>query len=245
MVQSSNSMKTTLQSALLFTTLLVSTLVALGQSPNTLTPDEKQTGWRLLFDGKSLAGWRTYNKQTPPGAGWKVEDGLLKKVGGQRGGDIITEDQFGDFELSWDWNISKAGNNGVKYLVTEQRPSAPGHEYQMIDDTGHPDGKLGAKRQTAAFYDVLPPAADKPLKPVGEWNHSRIVIQGNKVEHWLNGAKVLTYELGSDATKAALAESKFKNASGFGTKIRGHIMLTDHQDECLFRNLKIRATENR
>lgn len=236
-------MNITLLPALLLTALSLSSISTLAQQLNTLSLDEKQTGWRLLFDGKSLKGWRTYNKQTPPSTGWKVEDGLLKKVGGQRGGDIITEDQFGDFEFSWEWKISKAGNNGVKYLVTEQRPSAPGHEYQMIDDTGHPDGKLGAKRQTAAFYDVLPPATDKPLKPVGEWNHSRIIIQGNSVEHWLNGAKVLTYELGREATKTALTASKFKNAPAFGSKIRGHIMLTDHQDECSFRNLKIRATE--
>jgi hypothetical protein len=238
-------MNTSLLSALLLTALSLSTISTLAQPLNTLTLEEKQTGWRLLFDGKTLAGWRAYNKQSPPGAGWKVEDGLLKKVGGQRGGDIITEDQFGDFEFSWEWKISMGGNNGVKYLVTEQRPSAPGHEYQMIDDTGHPDGKLGAKRQTAAFYDVLPPAADKPIKPVGEWNLSRIIIQGNTVEHWLNGKKVLVYELGAEATRTALEASKFKNAPAFGTKIRGHIMLTDHQDECLFRNLKIRATEKR
>jgi Domain of Unknown Function (DUF1080) len=236
-------MKPSFFPALLMTVLSLGIFSTHGQAPNTLTLEEKQTGWRLLFDGKTLAGWRAYNKQSPPGAGWKVEDGLLKKAGGQRGGDIVTEDQFGDFEFSWEWKISQGGNNGVKYLVTEQRPSAPGHEYQLIDDTGHPDGKLGAKRQTASFYDVLPPAADKPIKPVGEWNLSRIVVQGNKVEHWLNGAKVLTYELGSDTTKTALAASKFKNVPGFGDKIRGHIMLTDHQDECLFRNLKIRATE--
>lgn len=236
-------MKTRLLTVLLLTGLSLDAFSASDESLNTLTLEEKQTGWRLLFDGKTLKGWRAYNKQSPPGAGWQVEEGVLKKVAGQRGGDIVTEDQFGDFELAWEWKISKGGNNGIKYLVTEQRPSAPGHEYQMIDDTGHPDGKLGAKRQTAAFYDVLPPAADKPLKPVGEWNSSRIVVQGKKVEHWLNGAKVLTYELGSDTTKAALAASKFKSSAGFGDKIRGHIMLTDHQDECSFRNMKLRATE--
>lgn len=207
---------------------------------NELSADEKSQGWRLLFDGRSLNGWHLYAKKSPPEAGWKVEDGLLKKVAKQRGGDIVTDQTFGDFDLRWEWRVAAGGNNGVKYLVTEQRTSAPGHEYQMIDDVGHPDGKLGAKRQTAAFYDVLPPAADKPLKPVGEWNSSRILVQGNHVEHWLNGKKVLAYELGSDAVKAAVAASKFKNSAGFGTKINGHIMLTDHQDECWFRNLKIR-----
>lgn len=207
---------------------------------NELSADEKAQGWRLLFDGHSLNGWHLYAKKGQPETGWKAEDGLLKKVAKQRGGDIVTDQTFGDFDLRWEWRVAVGGNNGVKYLVTEQRTSAPGHEYQMIDDMGHPDGKLGAKRQTAAFYDVLPPAADKPLKPVGEWNSSRILVQGNHVEHWLNGKKVLEYELGSDAVKAAVAASKFKNSAGFGTKISGHIMLTDHQDECWFRNLKIR-----
>ena len=215
--------------------------IAAAETANRLTADEQQAGWRLLFDGQSLQGWRLYNKKTAPEAGWKVEDGLLRKLPKQRGGDIISEDSFDDFELTWDWRITAAGNNGVKYLVTELRPSAPGHEYQMIDDTGHPDGKLGAKRQTAAFYDVLPADTSKALKPVGEWNNSRILVRGSHVEHWLNGTKVLEYELGSDAVKAALAASKFKNAPGFGTKIKGHIMLTDHQDECWFRNIKIRA----
>lgn len=215
------------------------TLVA-ADAGNELSTDEKAQGWRLLFDGKSLNGWHLYAKKNQPETGWKVEDGLLKKVAKQRGGDIVTDGTFGDFDLRWEWRLEKGGNNGLKYLVTEQRTSAPGHEYQMIDDTGHPDGKLGAKRQTASFYDVLPPANDKPLKPVGEWNSSRVLVQGNHVEHWLNGKKVLEYELGGDAVKAAVAASKFKNSAGFGTKINGHIMLTDHQDECWFRNLKIR-----
>lgn len=238
-------MKRFLQTTALLTALALHIAPATAQSLNALTITEKQTGWRLLFDGKSLSGWRTYNKQSAPGAGWKVENGLLKKAAGERGGDIVTDDQFGDFEFSWEWRISKGGNNGVKYLVTEKRTSAPGHEYQMIDDDGHPDGKLGPKRQTAAFYDVLPPAADKPLKTVGEWNASRVIVQGNHVEHWLNGTMVLAYELDGDATKAAIANSKFKNAPAFGTKIRGHIMLTDHQDECFFRNIKIRSTETK
>ena len=208
---------------------------------NTLTAAEKAAGWKLLFDGQSLTGWRVYASQAKPGDGWKAEDGLLKKLKGVRGGDIITEQKFGDFELSWEWRIDVGGNNGVKYLVTEERKGAPGHEYQMIDDDGHPDGKLGPKRQTASFYEVLPPAADKPMKKPGEWNQSRIVIKGQLVEHWLNGAKVLEYTLASAEVKAGIAASKFKNAAGFGEKIEGHIMLTDHQDECWFRNMKIRT----
>ena len=205
-----------------------------------LTVEEKAAGWRLLFNGEDLSGWRLFGKQTPPGPGWKVEDGILKKLAKVKGGDIVTKEKFNDFEFSWEWRIAAAGNNGVKYLVDETRPGAPGHEYQMLDDTGHPDGKIGPKRQTASFYDVLPPGENKVLKPVGEWNASRILVRGNHVEHWLNGAKVLQFELGSDAVKAAVALSKFKSAPRFGEKIEGPIMLTDHQDEAWFRNLKVR-----
>jgi len=215
-------------------------LAPAAQPLNTLTAEEKAAGWKLLFDGQSLQGWRLYNQKTAPGSGWRIEDGLLKKLANQKGGDIITEASFDDFDLTWEWRIAPAGNNGLKYLVTEERPSAPGHEYQMIDDDENPDGKSGPKRQTASFYDVLPPAEHKPLKPVCDWNVSRVLLQGNHVEHWLNGMKVLEYELGSAAVQAAVAKSKFKNSPGFGTKLKGHIMLTDHQDECCFRNLKIR-----
>src|SRR6185436_5959942 len=117
-----------------------------------------------------------------------------------------------------------------KYLVTEERPQSPGHEYQMIDDAGYP-GTLGQNHHTADFYDVLASAADKPIRPAGEWNTSRIVVRGARVEHWLNGANVLTYDLGSAAVKAGIEKSKFKGHAGFGDKITGHIMLTYHQDE--------------
>jgi len=209
-------------------------------APKQLTPSEKNTGWKLLFDGKTAKGWRGYKLSAMPAKGWKIEDGILKKVGGEQGGDIITEEKFNDFDLTWKWRISPAGNNGIKYLVTEDRPSAPGHEYQMIDDTKNSDARVGPHRATASFYDVLPPSDDKPLKPVGEWNQSRVLIRGSHVEHWLNGKKVLQYELGSVALKAAIAKSKFKDAAGFGDKIKGHILLTDHHDECWFRNIKIR-----
>ncbi len=194
-----------------------------------------------LFDGKTLAGWHVYGSSAAPGPGWKAEDGILKKLEGQKGGDIVTDRQFTDFDLEWDWRVAPGGNNGIKYLVNETRKGAPGHEYQMLDDEKHPDGKVGPQRQTASFYDVLPPAADKPSKPAGEWNHSRVLVQGNHVEHWLNGAKVVSYELGSPEIKAAIAKSKFKNAAGFADKITGPIMLTDHHDEAWFRNIRIKV----
>lgn len=207
-----------------------------AENINTLTEQEKQDGWRLLFDGKSVDGWRGYRRNTFPKTGWKIEDGCLKKIARERGGDIITNEQFENFELLWEWRIPPRANNGVKYLVTEQRPSAPGHEYQMIDDSIIQN----KKQKTASFYDVLPPKDHAPIKLAPEWNQSKIIVNGNHVEHWLNGEKVLEYELGSPELKKAIENSKFKDAKDFGEKIKGHIMLTDHSDECWFRNIKIR-----
>jgi hypothetical protein len=205
-------------------------------APNTLSPAEKAAGWRLLFDGHTTQGWRGFKQSTFPNQGWVIENGLLIKQPRVRGGDIVTTDTFLDFELTWEWRIRKGGNNGVKYFITEERGSAVGHEYQMIDDTRVQD----PKGMTAAFYAILPPSADKPPPRIDDWNQSRILVQGQRVEHWLNGLKVLEYELGSPIVLAAVARSKFKNVAGFGTKLRGHILLTDHTDEAHFRNLKIR-----
>jgi len=199
-------------------------------------------GWTDLFDGKSFAGWRPYGKPvgTPAGEGWKIEEGLLHKLPGVKGGDLISEKQYTDFELAWEWRLAKGANNGVKYCVTEKRPGAPGYEYQMLDDASEKYAGLHAKAKTAAFYEVLPPAADKPVKPAGEWNSSRILVQGDHVEHWLNGQKVLEYAFGSAAVKAGVADSKFKKYPDFGTKLSGHIMLTDHNDEAWYRTVRIR-----
>ena len=192
--------------------------------------------WTPLFDGKTTAGWRGYGETGFPKKGWAVEDGCLKKIAGERGGNIVTEDEFNDFELEWEWKLPPKANNGVKYLVTEARPSAPGHEYQMVDDSAMKD----PRSKTATFYDVLPLSVKSPVKPPGEWNTSRIRVQGNHVEHWLNGIKVLEYELGSAEVKSALANTKFKDEPGFGEKIKGRIMLTDHGDEAWFRKIQIR-----
>jgi hypothetical protein len=209
---------------------------------NQLTSAEKAAGWTLLYDGHSFDGWRGYRKTAMPAAGWEIKDGLLKTIPGAKGGgDIVSTRTFNDFELTWEWRIAPAGNNGVKYFVSEAPGRKnPGHEYQMIDDAANSDGKVGAHHQTAAFYDALPAAADKPTRPAGEWNQSKIVVRGNTVEHWLNGRNVLTYELGSDVVKAAIAKSKMKNDAGFGDKIVAPIMLTYHHDECWYRNIKIR-----
>ncbi len=206
-------------------------------APNQLTAAEQKEGWRLLFDGVSLKGWRGYRKPAAPDHGWVVENGILKCVANGHGGDIVTVDEFTNFDLQWDWSVPARANNGIKYLVTEARPSAPGHEYQMIDDAIVAENP---RQSTASFYDVLPPDPEKPLNPVGEWNHSRVLVEGNHVEHWLNGKKVLEYELGSPELKAAIAQSKFKKAPGFADKIKGPILLTEHHDEASYRNIKIR-----
>jgi hypothetical protein len=219
--------------------LLLFTLPLLAEEINTLTPQEKTEGWRLLFNGKDLDNFRQFGSDAIPGPGWKIEHGILRKIAKVPGGHIITKEKFGDFTLSWEWKIFPKGNSGIKYLVVEERPNSPGPEYQILDDTGHRDGKVGPHRQTACLYDILPPAENKPLNPVGEWNHSKIVVNGKNVEHWLNGTRVLAYELESDALKAAIAKSKFAKAKDFEKKVNGHIMLTDHIDECSFRNVKI------
>ncbi len=184
----------------------------------------------------STAGAVTANPPLPITAG-AVTNGTLNCVAGATAGICITTEQFTDFDLQWDWRIPAKANNGIKYEVTEKRPSAPGYEYQMIDDTI--DAAKPAKLSTASFYDVLAPDPNKPYHVPGEWNHSRVLVKGNHVEHWLNGAKVLEYELGSPEVKAAVAKSKFRKFPDFGDKITGRILLTEHHDAATFRNIKI------
>jgi hypothetical protein len=231
--------------------IVVATVVlasaANAAAPNQLTPAEKKAGWRLLFDGKTTTGWRGFKKTGVPTDPWVEKDGTLAHIptgagDSHGGGDIVTVDRFSDFDLRFEWRIAPGGNSGLKYLVTEDRDGPIAHEYQVLDDARHPDAKVGTHRQAAAFYDVLPPAPDKPLRPVGQWNESRVLVKGNHVEHWLNGRKVVEYELGSPELKAAIAKSKFKDVAGFGTKLPGHILLQDHGDEVAFRNLKITTT---
>lgn len=221
---------------LLMASLVLCWTCGLGAAPNELTAQEKAEGWKLLFDGKSTAGWRSFKKDTFPDKGWVVENGALKKVAGVQGGDIMTTNTFEQFDLRWEWKIPARANNGVKYFITEERGGPIGHEYQMIDDSI----VKNPKQRTASFYDVLPVTEHTALKPPGEWNQSRILVQGERVEHWLNGVKVLEYELGSEKVKTAVAASKFKDVKGFGERLKGHILLTDHRDEASFRNIKIR-----
>lgn len=214
---------------------------AAEETPNSLTDAERSAGWKLLFDGKTTKGWRKYKGETVPDK-WKVKDGalVLQPRGGKQGGDILTEEQFDNFELTLEWKIAPGGNSGLMYRVTESAgaPYETGPEYQVLDNAKHPDGKK-VVTSAASCYALYPPAKDM-TRPVGEWNKTRLIVNGNHVEHWLNGEKVVEYELGSDDWKQKIAASKFKNWKRFGNQTKGHIDLQDHGDEVAYRNIKIR-----
>jgi hypothetical protein len=192
--------------------------------------------WRSLFDGKATAAWRSFRGTEFPRSGWVVEEGALRKMANVRGGDLVTVDEFDDFELEWEWRLGPGGNNGVKYFIVEERGGAIGHEYQLIDD----ELVNAEKHRTGSLYDVLPPLQGRPAPRMRDWNRSRIVVAGNHVEHWLNGELVLGYELGSPTVLEGVKASKFRDVAGFGTKLRGRIVLTDHGSEAWFRNIRVR-----
>lgn len=220
--------------------LLATGRLAAQSSTNQLSLKEKAAGWKLLFDGKTTQGWHSFKKSSFPSHGWEVQDGWLHCLG-HDGGDVLSDGEYDQFDLEWDWKIEPAGNSGLKYFVLESRKSALGHEYQMLDDERNPDGKVAAgKHVTASFYDVLKPTVASQTRPVGEINHSRILVKGNQVEHWLNGVKVLDYECGSPSVMAAVAQSKFKNVPGFGERVKAHLLLQDHHSQVWFQNIKIR-----
>ena len=195
-----------------------------------------EKGFVALFDGKSTNQWMNARSGKFPAKGWTIEDGCLKCAPKGGGGDIITRGTYEQFDFRFEWKVAKGANSGVKYFIIRERGPL-GHEYQVIDDAGYPDG---GKHSTASFYDVLAPAKDKPIKPAGEFNTSRIVVKGQTVKHFLNGKVVLTYKLGSDEVKAAVARSKFRKLDVFGVRLAGHILLQDHGGEVWYRNIRIR-----
>jgi hypothetical protein len=224
---------------LLSAALLSLVAVSTGSLAAEGTPGDSASGWIPLFDGKTTTGWRAFGKPAFPEKGWVVEDGWLKHTAKGGGGDIITTDTFENFELQWEWKVAPGANSGVKYFIDEKRGAPIGHEYQLIDDALHPDALVGPKRQTGSLYDALPPS-NRELRPPGQVNTSSVIVLGNHVEHWLNGKRILAYDLGSAEMAAAKAASKFKNEAKWGTKFATPILLQDHGDEVSFRSLRIR-----
>ena len=225
---------------------------------NELSAQEKKDGWTLLFDGKSTDLWRSAKYDHFPTGTWSVKDGLLvvsTDGGGEArdGGDIITQKRYSDFELKVDFLRTTGCNSGIKIFVqpnlnpvtgqggVAKTGSAIGLEYQILDDDVHPDAKLGrdGDRKLGALYDLIPAGADKHPNPIGEWNHAFIISHGKHVEHWLNGYKIVEYDRGSEAFRAAVAQSKFKNIPGFGEWEDGHILLQEHGSTVSFKNIKI------
>lgn len=223
---------------------------------NALTQAEKQQGWILLFDGKTFEGWRGLGRDSVPEAHWIIEDGAIHKVESGKvpvqadgqplsGGDLMTIETFRDYDLSFEWKISEGGNSGIKYNVSEEMstrggPShaALGFEYQVLDDERHSDNQ-NPTHLAASLYDMIT-AENSTLKPVGEYNTGHIILQRNHGEHWLNGVKVVEYDLGSARFDSLFQISKYKNNPDFPKKRAGHIVLQDHSDAAWYRNIKIR-----
>ncbi len=245
--------------ALLIASILVSYGHAMAAEPNTLTPQKTAQGWKLLFDGRSFAGWHIYGTNAPPTKGWHVEDGSLvnPKSNGRpngSGGDLVTNARYTDFEFRFEWKMSKAGNSGIHYFFIEgakrtasmykgdKGDSPAGFEYQILDDPAYSD-KQAPDHLTASIYQLVAPV-NKALRPPGEFNEGRIVVTGNHVEHWLNGTKVAECELGGAELQKLIEATKYKGIPGFGTKAATAVALQDHGEEVAFRNLKIRELKH-
>lgn len=217
---------------------------------NALTKKEKKAGWALLFDGKTSAGWMNARTKSFPAGGWEIKDGMLvidpesrKQKGG--GGDIVTVDKYRNFELKIDFMYTKGANSGIKYFIDTEADNGAlasiGCEYQVLDDRTHPDARAGinGNRTLAGLYDLIPPKA-KTDNGEDAWNTAKIVVNGNKIQHWLNGQITVEYERGTQAWKDLVATSKFRTSPGFAEVQEGRILLQDHGNLVYFKNLKIR-----
>ncbi|MCX3266716.1 3-keto-disaccharide hydrolase [Pedobacter agri] len=228
-------------------------IYAVNFTPNTLSSYEQSEGYKLLFDGKGNAGWVGAHKDSFPEKGWKIQDGIIsvEPSGGAEstnGGDIVTKEEFSAFDLSFEFKLTPGANSGVKYFVTlneKSSGSAIGLEYQVLDDQLHPDAKLGrdGNRTLASLYDLMTSKKEaRYLRPIGSWNNGRLIVYpNNKVEHYLNGVKVLEYVRGSEEFKKLVAISKYKDWKNFGEAAKGHILLQDHGNKVDFRTIKIKA----
>jgi hypothetical protein len=213
---------------------------------NTLSEREKSEGWKLLWDGKTNTGWRSYKTENFPGSGWEMKDGILSVLPASKeyksGGDIISTNKYKNFELIADFCYTPGANSGIKYFIDGK--SNVGCEYQILDDKLHPDAKLGinGNRTLAGLYDLIPPKNKRDNGP-DQWNRATIIVKGNHVEHWLNGQMTVSYERGDAAWRALVATSKFKDFPGFGEAAEGHILLQDHGNKVSYKNIKIRVLE--
>jgi hypothetical protein len=206
-----------------------------------LTAVEKATGWKLLFDGQSTEAWRGYRQKAFPEEGWVVEDGCLKTVPGKHGGDIITVDQYADFELELEWRVPEKGNSGIIYRVTEKHGATwqTGPEYQILDDAGCNFPATGVQ-SAGAVYALYGPSDKKPPAPANQFHQARIRLKDNRLTHWLNGVKIVECRLDSDEWKERIAKSKFSKYEGFGIQPKGHVALQHHGQSVWFRNIKVR-----
>jgi len=218
-----------------------------GSMLNKLSTAEIKKGWKLLFDGSTLTGWKTYNR-TDMATSWSVKDGAIfldaKKGRSEIAkGDLVTLEDYDDFELSLEWKISECGNSGIMYRIVEdpkyKQPYLTGPEMQVLDNKCHPDAKIITHR-SGDFYDVMASKTEN-VKPAGEWNAVRIIMKGYKLEQWQNGVKQIKLTLGSDEINAIVEKSKWKNQKDWGKALIGKIGLQDHGDPVWFRNIKIRS----
>lgn len=229
------------------------TVYVVNNLPNNISEQEKRNGVRLLWDGATTKGWRGAHKTGFPAKGWNIGEGTLNvepSNGGEstNGGDIVTEEEFSAFDLEFDFKLSEGANSGVKYFVTEEDQttgSAIGLEFQILDDEKHPDAKLGAagNRTLGSLYDLIPGYKfPNSHRKIGEWNHGRVVVYpDNRVEHWLNGHKVVSYVRGDNIFNALVARSKYEKFPNFGLAKQGHILLQDHGNAVSFRSIKIKS----